>query len=169
MLPHDQSARIVRLLVLHQVHVPVDQARKHGRVRTCPSRARPRESSRGRRAPRPRCGRLTMTITWFARFVPVRGSNRRPARMATPSGGGGSIVTREASNGGASGRPCAKHRATKFPASKTAPAIRNAAFHQDFQAIAILRNFRSFELEFRQGIYLHPRARVSNQNAFREI
>ena len=32
MLPHKERARVVRFLVLHQVHVPVDQARQHGRA-----------------------------------------------------------------------------------------------------------------------------------------
>src|ERR1700680_4638358 len=99
------------------------------------------------------------------RFVPVRGSNRRPARMATPSGGGGCIVMREASKGGASGRVCAD-AAAKFPASKTSAANAKAAFQQDFQAIAILRSVRSFDWEFRQGIYLHPCAHVSNQKCY---
>jgi hypothetical protein len=82
--------------------------------------------------------------------------------MATPSDGGGCIVMREASNGGASGRVCG-YAATKFPASRISAANVNAAFHQDFQGIAILRRVRSFEWKFRQGIYLHPCARVSNQ------
>jgi hypothetical protein len=72
------------------------------------------------------------------------------------------MVMREASKGGASGRVCA-NTATKFHASKTSAANVKAVFHQDFQAIAILRTIRSFEWEFRQGIYLHPAARVSNQ------
>src|SRR6202166_3041284 len=80
-----------------------------------------------------------MTITWFARFVPVRGSNRRPARMATPSGGGGCIVMREASKGGASGRVCAYARAG-CPADKISAANANAAFHLVFQYIAILQS-----------------------------
>src|SRR5580693_10579068 len=85
-----------------------------------------------------------MTITWFARFVPVRGSNRRPARIATPSGGGGCMVMRGASNGGASGRVCADS-ATKFPASNIRAKNADAGFHQDLQAIAILRVVRLFE------------------------
>ena len=51
---------------------------------------------------------------------------------------------REASNGGASGRVCADI-ATKFPASKTSAAKSKAAFHQDFQGIAILRSVQSLE------------------------
>src|SRR3984893_12171286 len=85
-----------------------------------------------------------MTITWFERFVPVRGSNRRPARIATPSGGGGCMVMRAASNGGASGRVWAR-TATKFPASKISATNVNAAFHRNLQAIAILRGVRPFE------------------------
>jgi hypothetical protein len=64
--------------------------------------------------------------------------------MATPSGGGGCIVMREASNGGASGRVCA-FTATKFPASKMSPANVTAAFHPDFLCIAILRSVRQFD------------------------
>jgi hypothetical protein len=94
----------------------------------------------------------------------VRGSNRRPARIATPSGDGGCIVMRATSNGGASGRVCAD-TATKFPASKTSAANAKTVFHEYFQGIAILRSDRSFEWEFRQGIFLHPCARVSNQKS----
>jgi hypothetical protein len=72
------------------------------------------------------------------------------------------MVMREASNGGASGRVCAD-TAAKFPASTISAANALAALHQDFQDIAILQSIRSIEWEFRQGIYLHPCAHVSNQ------
>src|SRR5579864_8290193 len=43
-------------------------------------------------------------ITWLARLVPDLGSNSRPARTATPWGGGACMSMRPASQGGASGR-----------------------------------------------------------------
>ncbi len=47
---------------------------------------------------------------------------------------------REASNGGASGRVCAKIEA-RFPASTISAANVRAALHQDFQGIDILQVF----------------------------
>jgi hypothetical protein len=75
---------------------------------------------------------------------------------------------REASNGGASGRVCAD-AIPKFPANKISAASKQAAFHQDFHTIAILQEVQSCELEFKQGIYLHPRGHVSKPKAGQEM
>jgi hypothetical protein len=56
-------------------------------------------------------------------------------------------VIREASNGGASGRVCAK-AAAKFPASKIVAAKTGVALHKDFKLIAILQKVPSFNWEF---------------------
>src|ERR1035437_10011397 len=82
-------------------------------------------------------------MIWFARFAPVLGLNNFPARMATPSGGGGCMVRRAASNGGASGRDCA-NAATTFPASHRIATYTKTILRADFQHMAISSRMFAF-------------------------
>src|SRR5882762_5810080 len=107
-------------------------------------------------------------MTWFVKFVPVFGSNKRPARMATPSGGGGCIVSRAASNGGASGRPWtwARTRAG-FPESQTIATNARAVFSKDFQDIADSSGLiLGSSPNTRSAYLLHPYCRVSNRKSW---
>src|SRR5713101_4918825 len=109
-------------------------------------------------------------MTWFVRFAPVFGSNKRPARMATPSGGGGCIVSRAASNGPASGRPWtwARTRAG-FPESQAATTNARAVFSKDLQVIAKSSGMiLSSSTDKGSAYLLHPNRRVSNQKSPRK-
>lgn len=64
-----------------------------------------------------------MTITWFIKFVPDFGSNKRPARTAKPCGGGTCIIMRDASKGPPMGRGVWAGRLVE-KASKADAAVR---------------------------------------------
>src|SRR5262245_54891868 len=85
-----------------------------------------------------------MRITWLERFVPDLGSNTRPARTATPCGGGVRPSMPERLSGPASGRGgCAKAaavassttRAFDMVISLLAARGPNVVIHQAFQLL----------------------------------
>src|SRR6266851_1074693 len=90
--------------------------------------------------------------------------------MATPSGGGGCIVSRAASNGPASGRPWtwARTRAG-FPESQAATTNSRAFFSKDLQVIAKSSGMILGSSPDKGSAYLlHPNRRVSNQKSSRK-
>src|SRR5438309_447408 len=88
--------------------------------------------------------------------------------MATPSGGGGCIVSRAASNGGASGRAwtCARTRAG-FPKSQTNATKARAVFSKVFQDIKISSGVIPNSSATADSAYLlHLYCRVSNRKSW---
>jgi hypothetical protein len=67
------------------------------------------------------------------------------------------MVILDASNGGASGRPCAK-AAAKFPAITREAKAARAALLQNFQTITVLHKFQGFNSQSGKAyFYTFPR------------